>query len=89
LAALQGFARRGPATAGAISAFAFGLPVAFVETNIRAVFLYHYFFGSGHGADSEILPVVAKRRWIRTDPRRWFYALMDYGVMLKASRPEP
>lgn len=88
LAALQGLPGVGPATAGAISAFAFGLPVAFVETNIRAVFLYHYFSDRATVPDSEILPVV-EATLDRTDPRRWFYALMDYGVMLKASRPNP
>ncbi len=33
----------GQATAGAIAAFAFNLPSAFVETNIRRVYLYHFF----------------------------------------------
>ena len=33
----------GPATAGALLAFAFGQPVTFIETNIRRVFL-HFFF---------------------------------------------
>ena len=88
LAALRRLPGVGPATAGAISAFAFGLPVAFVETNIRAVFLHHYFPDRAAVPDSEILPLV-EATLDRTNPRRWFYALMDYGVMLKASQPNP
>src|SRR5258708_1445193 len=33
----------GPYTAGAVLAFAFNKPVAIIETNIRRVYLYHYF----------------------------------------------
>ncbi len=79
LATLPGI---GPATAGAVAAFAFGRPVAFIETNIRTVFL-HLFFPKRDGVrDAEILPLVAATL-DRRDPRTWYYALMDYGVMLK------
>src|SRR5882724_6865534 len=33
----------GPYTAGAVLAFAFNKPVAIIETNIRRVYLHHYF----------------------------------------------
>jgi A/G-specific adenine glycosylase len=72
----------GPATAASICAFAFGLPTVFVETNIRTVFI-HFFFPDREGVtDTEILPLVAATL-DRNDPRRWYWALMDYGVMLK------
>ncbi len=78
----------GAATAGAISVFAFNVPVAFVETNIRTVFLHHYFPDQSAVPDREILPLI-EATLDRTDPRRWFYALMDYGVALKAGVSNP
>jgi len=78
----------GPSTAGAVCAFAFGLPTAFVETNIRAVFIHHYFSDRPVVSDAEILPLVEETLDTR-DPRRWFYALMDYGVEIKATHANP
>lgn len=60
----------GPATAAAVVAFAHGEAHPFIETNIRAVYLHHFF------------PDHA-------DPRSWYYALMDYGVELKRTQPNP
>lgn len=78
----------GPATAASIAAFAFGLPAVFIETNIRRVFLHH-FFPHGDGVrDREILPLV-EAALDREDPREWYYALMDYGVHLRSLRPDP
>ncbi len=78
LVALPGIGR---ATAGAILAFAFDLPAAFIETNIRRVFL-HFFYPDERGVpDARILPLV-KRTFDRSRPRDWYYALMDYGAML-------
>mgnify|MGYP001812648408 CR=1 FL=1 len=57
-------------------------PSAFIETNIRTVFI-HFFFPDQLGvSDTEIFALVEKTM-DRENPRRWFYALMDYGVMLK------
>lgn len=78
----------GEATAASVSAFAFGTPVAFIETNIRAVYL-HVFFAERDGVpDAEILP-LALMALDREDPRRWHWALMDYGAALKSSLPNP
>jgi A/G-specific adenine glycosylase len=78
----------GQATAGALMAFAFRQPTAFIETNIRRVFL-HFFFPQRNGVrDKEILPLVEKTV-DRSDVRRWYYALMDYGVMLKTQTRNP
>jgi A/G-specific adenine glycosylase len=72
----------GPATAGALAAFAFNQPVGFIETNIRRVFI-HCFFAGQHGIrDREILPLVEKTL-DRERPRTWYYALMDYGAALR------
>ena len=78
----------GKATAGAIRAFAFNEPSIFVETNIRTVFL-HLFFADKQGiADAEICPLIGQML-DRSNPREWYYALMDYGVMLKKKHSNP
>ena len=78
----------GPATAASVAAFAYNTPVVFVETNIRRVFI-HFFFGEREDvADAEILPLVERSLdWI--NPREWYYALMDYGAMLKKKVKNP
>lgn len=78
----------GEATAGAIQAFAFDKPVVFIETNIRRVFI-HFFFQDKSGVkDAEIFPLV-EQTLDRDNPRHWYYALMDYGTMLKKTVPNP
>ena len=72
----------GKATAGAIAAYVFGQPVVFIETNIRAVFLHFFFRGKTNVSDNEIMPLVEQTVDI-ADPRTWYYALTDYGAMLK------
>lgn len=72
----------GPNTAGSIAAFAFDAPVPFIETNIRSVYI-HFFFQDRAGIhDKEILPLI-ERTLDRKGPREWYYALMDFGSMLK------
>jgi A/G-specific adenine glycosylase len=78
----------GPATAGALAAFAFQQPVVFIETNIRRVFLHSFFEGQTAIRDREILPLIAATL-DRHRPRPWYYALMDYGVWLKRAVPNP
>jgi A/G-specific adenine glycosylase len=78
----------GRTTACAIRAFAFDAPEVLIETNIRAVFI-HSFFADAEGVrDNEIYPLV---EWTldRSNPREWYYALMDYGVMLKKKHRNP
>ncbi len=72
----------GRATAGAVAAFAFGSPVVFVETNIRTVFIHFFFQEEENIKDNDILPFVEKTLDCN-NPREWYYALTDYGVMLK------
>jgi A/G-specific adenine glycosylase len=72
----------GPYTAGAIMAFAFNKPIPIIETNIRTVFIHFFFKGHGNVHDKEILEFV-KKTLPEKNPREWYYALMDYGVMLK------
>lgn len=78
----------GPATAASICAFAFNRPTVFIETNIRAVFLHFFFQGRVEVSDKELMPLVAETVDTK-NPRDWYYALMDYGVMLKKKMPNP
>ena len=85
---LRTFSGIGEATAGALAAFAFNQPVVFIETNIRRVFLHCFFPGKSGVRDREILPLV-DQTLDRERPRPWYYALMDYGAMLKRPPPIP
>ena len=78
----------GKATAGAIRAFAFSEPSVFVETNIRTVFLHVFFADKQWIKDAEIYPLISQTL-DRSNPREWYYALMDYGVMLKKKHRNP
>lgn len=88
-AILQTFSGIGPNTAGSICAFAFNMPVVFIETNIRAVYIHTFFKDRTDKVhDKELLPLIAQT----VDPlqaREWYYALMDYGVMLKKAHKNP
>jgi A/G-specific adenine glycosylase len=78
----------GPATASSICAFAFNLPVVFIETNIRRVFIHSFFPDKETVTDKEILPLV-ERALDRENPRVWYWALMDLGTELKKQMPNP
>lgn len=72
-------------TAGAILAYSFNQPVVFVETNIRTVYIHHFFPNRDDVADDEIRDRVAQTLDTKS-PREWYWALMDYGVWLKAQK---
>jgi A/G-specific adenine glycosylase len=78
----------GPATAGAICAFAFDDPHPFIETNIRAAYIHTFFQKKVSVTDAEVLFLV-EQTLDRHDPRTWYYALMDYGVVLKKRYNNP
>jgi A/G-specific adenine glycosylase len=85
---LQTFPGIGWATAGSICAFAFNQPTIFIETNIRTVYI-HFFANNQHNIkDKELLPLV-EATLDHDNPRHWYYALMDYGVMLKSTIANP
>lgn len=72
----------GKNTAGAIVAYAFDQPVVYIETNIRTVYLHHFFADQFDIDDKELLPII-ERTLDRAEPRVWYGALMDYGTFLK------
>ena len=69
----------GAYTARAVSVFAWNKPEAFIETNIRRIFI-HFFFSAARKkiSDSDIMPYV-EASLLRKNPRLWYSALMDYG----------
>jgi A/G-specific adenine glycosylase len=81
---LESFPQIGPNTAASICAFAFNLPVTFIETNIRTVFTHEFFPGQAEVCDKELLQLI-KKTVDQTNSREWYYALMDYGNHLKKS----
>lgn len=72
----------GPYTAGAIMAFAYNKPAVMIETNIRTVYLYHYFTNQTEVTDAEVLKVI-ERTCDHDSACEWYWALMDYGAYLK------
>ncbi len=75
-------------TAGSIAAFAYNHPSVFIETNIRSVFIHFFFNDRGDVSDKELVPLVEKML-DQDNPREWYFALMDYGVMLKKTLGNP
>lgn len=74
----------GPYTAGAIYAFAYNKPFPVIETNIRSVYIHHFFKDKEGISDKELTPII-ERTIQKRNPREWYWALMDYGSYLKAS----
>lgn len=71
----------GPNTAGSIAAFAFNMPAVFIETNIRRVML-RFFYPHEEAVPDKTLLTQVERTLDASNPREWYYALMDYGAML-------
>lgn len=78
----------GAYTAAAIQAFSFNKPVIIIETNVRTIFLHHFFPNQDKVFDKELIPLVAQTL-DHSNPRQWYAALMDYGTYLKSVLPNP
>jgi A/G-specific adenine glycosylase len=78
----------GAATAGALMAFAFEQPTVFIETNVRRVFL-HFFYPHMEAVPDKKLWLLIMLTLDVQEVRSWYYALMDYGAMLKKKIPNP
>jgi A/G-specific adenine glycosylase len=85
---LQSLPGIGPYTARAVAAFAFGVADPLIETNIRTLFIHFFFHGHEQVSDRQIMPLIAATL-DRDNPREWYYALMDYGVLLKQKNSNP
>ncbi len=75
----------GPNTAGAILAYAYNEPAIFIETNIRTVFIYHFFADHSDSVNDAALRELVQQTLPPDNPRQWYWALMDYGTHLKAT----
>ncbi len=79
----------GPNTAGAILAYAYDQPIAYIETNIRTVIIHHFFQDQTAIADPDIRSIL--EQIIKLLPsfepgfsyREFYWAMMDYGAYLK------
>lgn len=90
LVLLQELPGIGSGTAGALLAFAFNMPVVFIETNIRSVFIHEFFTNDPVASlHDRILMQYIEKTLDRKNTREWYYALMDYGAMLKATISNP
>lgn len=74
----------GKNTAGAIQAYAFNRPAVFIETNIRTVYIHH-FFEDDWGIDDAVILEKLSATIDEEYPREFYWALMDYGSWLKAN----
>lgn len=78
----------GPTTANEILTFAFNKSSIIIETNIRTVYIHFFFAGKDIVSDKDIIPLI-EQTLDTSNPRIWYYALMDYGVMLKKKYDNP
>lgn len=74
----------GANTAGAIRAYAFNEPTVFIETNIRTVYIHH-FFSDEWGIPDPAIRDLVDTTLDRINPRVFYWSLMDYGSYLKQS----
>jgi A/G-specific adenine glycosylase len=74
----------GQATAAAIIVYAFNLPLVFIETNIRTVFIHHFFPDTTQVSDAQLVSLI-DQSMDKENPREWYWAIMDYGSFLKQS----
>ncbi len=78
----------GPYTASAIMSFAYNQPTTVIETNIRTVFLHHFFAHKTKITDKQLITII-EQCIPKTNPKEWYWALMDYGSYLKKILPNP
>lgn len=85
LVALPGVGKN---TAGAVMVYAFNRPAIFIETNVRAVYIHHFFNDVDLVDDKDIRELLEKTL-DRENPRTFYWALMDYGAYLKKQGLKP
>jgi A/G-specific adenine glycosylase len=78
---LETFPGIGKATAASIVVYTYNLPFVFIETNIRRIYIHHFFHDEQDIDDKQLYPLVAATMDME-NPRDWYYALMDYGSQL-------
>lgn len=86
---LQSLPGVGPATAAGIMAFAYQQPAVYIETNVRSVFIYHFFSDATYKVSDKMLRPLVEASAAGHNPRQWYYALLDYGAYLKSTGINP
>jgi A/G-specific adenine glycosylase len=71
-------------TAAAIAVYAYDSREVFIETNIRTVFIHHFFADRNDIHDKEIMELV-RLTLPEKNFREWYWAIMDYGTHLKST----
>lgn len=82
----------GEYTAKAVRVFAWDEPEVLIETNVRTVFIHHFFPRGKRVSDARLMPLIAEAVCNLpkgVSPRTWYAALMDYGSHLKSAHPNP
>ncbi|MFA7117318.1 MAG: DNA repair protein [Sphaerochaetaceae bacterium] len=79
----------GPATASAIQCFCYHDKAIYLETNIRRVLIYAFFPGDEKVRDAILEQKLSSLLTYVDDTKNWYYALMDYGVLLKCLISNP
>lgn len=87
-AVLESFPGIGPATARSIIVYTYNITEPFIETNVRRVYIHHFFENKEVVSDADILPLLIETI-DQENPREWFYALMDYGTHLAKTVENP
>lgn len=72
----------GENTAKAVLVYTYNQPEFFIETNVRTVYIHHFFSGEEKVGDDAIA-VLLEQTVDRQDPRVFYWALMDYGSHIK------
>lgn len=85
---LETFPGIGKNTAGSILVYAYNTPHVFIETNIRRIFIHHFFADESNVHDNDIAPLV-EQTIDKDNPRVWYWALMDYGTYLATQVENP
>jgi len=78
----------GSYTAAAILVFSYNQPLNLIETNIRRVFIHHFFKDQENISDKQLFPLI-EQELAKQNSKEWYYALMDYGAELIKQVPNP
>lgn len=79
----------GASTAAAIIAFCYHEKAIYLETNIRRLLLYAFHPEEEQVDDKLLREDLQNLLDYVDDPKIWYYALMDYGVLIKHLVPNP
>lgn len=77
----------GKSTTAAILCFCYNERAVYLETNVRRVLLTCFFPDETGVKDRTLEALLARLALLNDDLKSWYYALMDYGVLLKELLP--